>query len=79
MPPCSRLSPRYMTNGSSPRNGSAVSTACARPDGASCSTYVICTPNREPSPTASRISPPVSGAMMIPTSSMPASAIASMP
>ena len=35
MPPCSRLSPRYMTNGSSPRNGSAVSTACASPAGSS--------------------------------------------
>jgi hypothetical protein len=37
------------------------------------------TPKREPSPAAVRISSPVSGAMMIPTSSMPASAIASMP
>ena len=36
IPPCSRLSPRYMTNGSSPRNGSAVSTAWARPAGSSC-------------------------------------------
>jgi hypothetical protein len=40
---------------------------------------VIFTPNCDPSPAASRISPPVSGAMMIPTSSMPAAAIASMP
>jgi hypothetical protein len=37
------------------------------------------TPKADPSPVASRISPPVSGAMMIPTSSMPACAIASMP
>jgi len=37
------------------------------------------TPKRAPSPTASRISPPVSGAMMIPISSIPAAAIASMP
>jgi hypothetical protein len=41
--------------------------------------YSIRIPKREPSPAASRISPPVSGAMMIPTSSIPASAIASMP
>ena len=32
MPSRSRLSPRYMTNGASPRNGSAVSTAWARPE-----------------------------------------------
>ena len=56
-----------------------MSTAWASPSGASCSMYSIRTPNRDPSPAASRISPPVSGAMMIPTSSMPASAIASMP
>ena len=79
MPPCSRLSPRYMTNGSLPRNGSAVRTACARPAGSSWTMYVISTPNREPSPAAARISSPVSGAMMIPTSVMPAFAIASMP
>jgi len=36
-------------------------------------------PNREPSPTAARISAPVSGAMMMPICSMPASTIASMP
>ena len=41
--------------------------------------YVICTPKRSPSPAASRISPPVSGAMMIPTSRIPAAAIASIP
>ena len=41
--------------------------------------YVICTPNCEPSPAASRTSAPVSGAMMMPTSLMPASAIASIP
>jgi hypothetical protein len=40
---------------------------------------VIATPNREPSPTAARISAPVSGAMMMPTCAMPAAAIASMP
>jgi hypothetical protein len=40
---------------------------------------VISTPNCEPSPAAARISSPVSGAMMIPISRMPASAIASMP
>jgi hypothetical protein len=39
----------------------------------------MATPKREPSPTALRISSPVSGAMMIPTSSIPAAAIASMP
>ncbi len=33
IPPCSRLSPRYITNGESPRNGSAVRTAWARPRG----------------------------------------------
>ena len=36
MPSLSRLSPRYMTNGSSPRKASLMSTACARPSGASC-------------------------------------------
>ena len=36
MPSRSRLSPRYITNGESPRNSSAVSTAWARPSGASC-------------------------------------------
>ena len=50
MPPCSRLSPRYITNELSPRNGSAVSTACANPAGSSCVMYVIATPNCEPSP-----------------------------
>ena len=79
MPSRSRLSPRYMTNGESPRNGSAVSTAWAEPSGASCSMYSIEMPKARPSPAASRISAPVSGAMMIPTSSMPAAAIASMP
>ncbi len=79
MPSRSRLSPRYMTNGESPRNGSAVSSAWARPSGASCSMYRIEMPNSDPSPAAARISAPVSGAMMIPTSSMPAAAIASMP
>ena len=79
MPSRSRLSPRYMTNGESPRNGSAVSSAWASPSGASCSMYSIETPNAAPSPAADWISAPVSGAMMIPTSSMPAAAIASMP
>ena len=79
MPSRSRLSPRYITNGESARNGSAVSTAWARPSGASCSMYSIATPNCEPSPAAARISPPVSGAMMIPTSRMPAAAMASIP
>ena len=37
------------------------------------------TPKREPSPAASRISPPVSGAMMIPISSIPAAASDSIP
>ena len=32
-----RLSPRYITNGSRPMNGSLISTACASPRGASCS------------------------------------------
>ena len=35
IPSRSRLSPRYMTNGASPRNSSAVSTACASPSGSS--------------------------------------------
>ena len=35
MPLLSRLSPRYITNGSWPRNPSLMSTACARPRGAS--------------------------------------------
>ncbi len=79
MPPCSRLSPRYITNEESPRNGSAVSTACASPAGSSCTMYVISTPKRDPSPAVARISSPVSGAMMMPISRMPAAAIASMP
>ena len=79
MPSRSRLSPRYITNGDVPRNGSAVSTACASPLGSSCSMYSIFSPKSVPSPTAVRISPPVSGATMIPTSTMPASAIASSP
>ena len=37
IPLLSRLSPRYITNGSSPMNGSLIRTACARPRGASCS------------------------------------------
>jgi hypothetical protein len=37
------------------------------------------TPKREPSPAAARISSPVSGAMMIPTSWIPAAAIPSIP
>jgi hypothetical protein len=41
--------------------------------------YVISRPNAEPSPAAAWISAPVSGAMMIPTSRMPAAAIASTP
>ena len=79
MPSRSRLSPRYITNGDSPRNGSAVSSAWASPSGSSCSMYSIAMPNADPSPAAARISAPVSGAMMIPTSSIPAAAIASMP
>ena len=39
----------------------------------------LAAPNAEPSPAAARISSPVSGATMIPTSSIPAAAIASMP
>ncbi len=79
MPPCKRLSPRYITNGLSAKNGSAVSTAWARPSGSSWTMYSIRTPNREPSPAACLISSPVSGAMMMPTSFTPAAAIASMP
>ena len=37
IPLFSRLSPRYITNGSPPMNGSLISTACASPRGASCS------------------------------------------
>ena len=68
-----------MTNESWPRNGSAVRTAWASPAGSSWTMYVTATPNAEPSPTAARISSPVSGAMMMPISRMPAWAIASMP
>ena len=72
MPPCSRLSPRYMTNGSrrgtAPRSAPRAPGRRARP--ARCRSP--CTPNCEPSPAAARISSPVSGAMMIPTSSIPA-------
>ena len=68
-----------MTNGEPSRNGCAVSTAWASPSGSSCSMYSIETPNADPSPAAARISAPVSGAMMIPTSSMPAAAIDSIP
>ncbi len=68
-----------MTNGESPRNDSAVSTAWASPSGSSCSMYSIEMPKRDPSPAAARISSPVSGAMMMPTSRMSAAAIASIP
>ena len=37
----SRLSPRYITKSSSPRNSRAISTQWARPSGASCGMYVI--------------------------------------
>ncbi len=74
MPSASRLSPRYMTNGSPRRKSSEISTACARPRGASCGTYVTSRPKREPSPTAARISACVSPTM-IATSRMPASRI----
>ena len=67
-----------MQNGSVPRNGSETSTACARPSGASCSMYVIDTPNRLPSPTASRISCRVSPTT-IPISRIPEAASASIP
>jgi hypothetical protein len=40
---------------------------------------VIRTPNRDPSPAAACTSSPVSGAMMIPISWIPAAAIASIP
>src|SRR5262245_36292048 len=74
--PSSRtLSPRYMTNGSSPTNSSAVSTAWARPSGADCGMYVTRSPQVEPSPTASRTSSAVCPTTM-PTSSIPASAMA---
>ena len=79
MPSRSRLSPRYMTNGESPMKGSAVSTAWASPSGSSCSMYSMEMPKAEPSPAVARISAPVSGAMMMPISSMPAAAIASIP
>ena len=78
MPSLSRLSPRYMTNGSSPRNASLMSTACASPSGASCGRYVTASPNRLPSPTAASISARVSPTTM-PTSSIPAAFMASRP
>ncbi|CAM5470863.1 hypothetical protein SGLAM104S_08633 [Streptomyces glaucescens] len=46
----SRLSPRYMTKSSSPRNSREMATQCASPRGASCGMYVSRTPNSEPSP-----------------------------
>jgi hypothetical protein len=67
-----------MTKGSPPMNGSLIFTACASPRGASCSMYSTRTPNRDPSPTAARISACVSPTT-IPMSRMPAAAIASMP
>ena len=78
MPSLSRLSPRYMTNGSSPRKASLMSTACARPSGASCGRYVTLMSNRLPSPTAASISACVSPTTM-PTSVMPAARMASRP
>ena len=36
IPPTMKLSPRYITKSSSPRNSLATRTACARPSGASC-------------------------------------------
>ncbi len=73
-----RLSPRYMQKGSVPRKGSETRTACASPSGASCSMYVTETPNRLPSPTASRISWRVSPTTM-PISRIPEAASASIP
>ena len=58
------LSPRYITKSSSPRKSRAMSTQCARPSGASCGMYVTATPQREPSPTAARISSAVSPTMI---------------
>ena len=36
IPPTMKLSPRYMTKSSSPRNSLATRTACASPNGAAC-------------------------------------------
>ena len=78
IPPTMKLSPRYITKSSSPRNSRATSTACASPSGAACRIYVTASPNAPPSPTAARIAAAVSPTT-IPTSVMPASAIASSP
>ena len=78
IPLFSRLSPRYITNGSRPMNRSLIFTACASPRGASCSIYSMRAPQCEPSPTAPRISACVSPTTM-PMSWMPAATMASIP
>ncbi len=77
IPSRTRLSPRYITKGSSPRNGRAISTAWASPSGSACGMYVIDAPNRLPSPTAASTSAPVSPVTM-PISVTPAATTASM-
>ena len=76
MPPCSRFSPRYMTNGSVPRNGSPISTASPSPAGRPerCRSSARRTPSHRRPP---RGLVAVSGAMITPTSTIPARAIAS--
>src|SRR3990172_9489151 len=66
-----------MTKRSSPMKSRLIFTACSRPSGASCGMYAMLTPQRLPSPTASRICGPVSP-MTMPTSVRPASRMASM-
>ncbi len=78
IPSAMTLSPRYMTKGEPSRNFSEISTACARPRGASCGMYVIRAPKREPSPRAASISGRVSPTTT-PISEIPAATIASTP
>src|SRR3989304_5965453 len=71
------LSPKNITKRSSPRKSRLIFTACASPSGASCGMKAMLTPQRPPSPTAARISGPVSPVTM-PMWVMPASRMASM-
>ena len=79
MPSRSRLSPRYITKGPWARKSSAVSSRVGEAERLGLRHVGDAGAEREPSPTASRISSPVSGAITIPISVIPASTSASIP
>ena len=79
MPSRSRLSPRYMTKGVPPSELLGGQHRVGEPARRVLLDVGDLGAEGEPSPAASRISSPVSGAMMIPISVMPASTSASIP